>query len=222
VKRHLLQSKYYLQLFYIPVVYIVIFSKKRWEIMLKSTAIAVILTALILLAACGGDSQPKEESNTGVNTPENAGSESPSPANDDNGMREPDVTETNQADLASFELGQFINMKSYLDKLTEDNALVLTALENNLDSLVEHNDTLYRSGFVTEKTAHAMRYYYSEQFQYRFTDIESIEPNLNHGNLHITVIGQRLDTTTGTIEDVKMMYAFRQNDQDEWMIHTID
>jgi hypothetical protein len=190
--------------------------------MLKSTAIAVILTALILLTACGGDSQPIEESNTGVNTRENAGSESPSPANDDNGIQEPDSTETNQADVANFESGQFINMKSYLDQLTEDNALVLTALENNLDSLVEHNNTLYRSGFVNEKLADAMRYYYGEQFQYRFTDIESIEPNPRNENLHITVIGERLDTTTKTIEGVKMMYALGQNDKGEWIIHTID
>jgi hypothetical protein len=189
-----------------------------------SNAIAVILTALILLTACGEDAKPIEESNTGVNTPENLVTEREShgAANDDNGPQDQDVTETNQTEEANFESGQLINLESYHDQLTDGKELVLTALENNLVSLVEHNNTLYRSGFVSEKSADAMKYYYGEQYRYRFTDIESIEQNLSYGNVHITVIGQRLDTTTGTIEEVKMMYAFRQNDQGEWMIHTID
>jgi hypothetical protein len=192
--------------------------------MLKSTALAVILTALIVLTACGGDSLPIKVSNTGVNTSENlaAESESNSPANDDNGQQEQDITETNQPDVSNFKSGLYIDLKSYQDQLTEDDASVLTSLENNLVSLAEHNNTVYQSGFVTGRLAHAMSYYYGEQFQYRFTDIESIEPNPNNGHYHVTVIGQRLDTTTETIEDVKMMYALGQNDQQEWMIYTID
>ncbi|MGM0882852.1 MAG: hypothetical protein ACQEXQ_17680 [Bacillota bacterium] len=192
--------------------------------MLKSTAIAVILTVLILMTACGGDSEPKAESNTVVNNPENlvAGRESLSPSNDENGEQDQDVTEKNQTDEANFESGLFIDMKSYQDQLNEDNAMVFAALENNLVSLVEHNNTLYRSGFVNEELADAMKYYYGEQFRYRFTDIESIEQNLPYENVHVTVIGQRLDSTTGATEDMKMLYAFRQNDQREWMIHTID
>lgn len=192
--------------------------------MLKSAAITVILTALILLTACGGDAEPNVETNTGVNTPKNhvAEGETPRAANDDIGAQEQGVTETNQADVEDFESGQLINLESYKDQLTDDKELVLTALENNLFSLVEHDNTLYRSGFVTEKLADDMRYYYGEHFKYRFTDIESIEQNLSWGNVHITVMGQRLDTTTKTIQDVKMMYAFRKNDEGEWMIHTID
>ncbi|MDQ0061707.1 hypothetical protein [Paenibacillus harenae] len=192
--------------------------------MFKSTAITVLLTALILLTACGGDAEPKAETDTEVTTPEShvAEVETPGAENGDNGLKDQDVTETNQPDVDNFESAQLINLESYKDQFTDGKELVLTALENNLVSLVEHNDTLYRSGFVNEKLADDMKDYYGEQFKYRFIDIESIEQNLSWGNVHITVLGQRLDTTTKTISEVKMMYAFRENDEGEWMIHTID
>ncbi|MDQ0113331.1 hypothetical protein [Paenibacillus harenae] len=192
--------------------------------MIKCTAITVLLTALVLLTACRGEADPKAETNTEVTTPENhiAEVETPGAENGDNGLKDQDVTETNQPDADNFESAQLINLESYKDQFTDGKELVLTALENNLFSLVEHNDTLYRSGFVNEKLADDMKYYYGEQFKYRFIDIESIEQNLSWGNVHITVLGQRLDTTTKTISEVKMMYAFRENDEGEWMIHTID
>jgi hypothetical protein len=176
--------------------------------MLKSTAIAVTMTALILLTACGGEARTKEATISEIVPPDSLITERAS---------HPQAT-----DEIDFETGQFINLESYQDQLSAEDVFVLEVLENNLVSLVEHNNIVYRSGFVNEKLAEAMKYYYDDQLQYRFTDIESIETNLPRDNVHINVIGQRLDLTTETIEDVKMMYAFRQNDQGKWMIHTID
>jgi len=82
---------------------------------------------------------------------------------------------------------------------------------------------LFQAGFVNKKLADAMDPYYSTQFKYKFTGIESIDQHLsNEHQVNITVSGQRLDTVAGTIEDVKMLYAIRPNDQGEWVIYTID
>ncbi len=89
--------------------------------------------------------------------------------------------------------------------------------------MVEHDHSLFESGFVNEKLVEAMEPYYGEQYHYKFTGIESIDDNLpNEQQVNVTVIGQRLDTTSDTIEDVKMLYAIRKNDIGEWVIYTID
>ncbi|MNC65802.1 hypothetical protein D3C75_1161250 [compost metagenome] len=68
-----------------------------------------------------------------------------------------------------------------------------------------------------------MDFYYGEQFQYNFSSIESIEKHASIKNqLHITVLGERLDTTTDSVEQVRMMYAIRQSEQGDWDIYTID
>ncbi|WP_419871386.1 hypothetical protein [Candidatus Pristimantibacillus sp. PTI5] len=129
---------------------------------------------------------------------------------------------SNMKTSSNFKSGLTINLDSFHDQLSESNVPVLAALENNLASLVEHDNKRYRAGFVNKNLADSMEFYYSDQYQYCFTNIESIEQDLPYGNVHIRIIGQRLDVETGLIEDVKMLYAFRQNDQGEWMIHTID
>lgn len=116
--------------------------------------------------------------------------------------------------------GIFFNIDDYESQV--DDKSLLTALEANLSSLIEHDKALYMSGFVNGGLTANFEYYYSDHFQYQFHGIESIEQNLPYGNVHITVIGKRLDTAASTAVDVKMMYAFRQNDQGKWMIHTID
>ncbi|MNC64773.1 hypothetical protein D3C75_1150060 [compost metagenome] len=116
-----------------------------------------------------------------------------------------------------------INLKSYADQLTENDLPALEVLEKNLTALVEHDHTLYQSGFVNKKLAEAMEPYYNEQYQYKFTDIESIDSMLpNEHQVNITVIGQRLDMAAKTVENVKMLYAIRPNDQGEWVIYIID
>lgn len=68
-----------------------------------------------------------------------------------------------------------------------------------------------------------MEPYYDEHYQYKFTDIESIDFMLpNEHQVNITVIGQRLDMAAKTVENVKMLYAIRPNDQGEWVIYIID
>lgn len=164
--------------------------------MVKSFATMVMLTFLIFLTACGENAKPIEE---------------------------PQSIETQQPNVASFTAELSINLQSYQDQLTESDLPALEVLDSNLTALVEHDHTLFQSGFVNEKLADAMEPYYSEQYLYKFTAIESIDPNLpNEHQVNITVIGQRLDTATEIIENVKMLYAIRPNDQGEWVIYTID
>lgn len=107
--------------------------------------------------------------------------------------------------------------------LQESDRPALDILEENLIALVQHDYELYRSGFVDDQLADAMEFYYGEQFQYKFSSIESIEKHQSIKNqLHITVLGERLDTTTDSVEQVRMMYAIRQSEQGDWDIYTID
>lgn len=182
--------------------------------MLKSIAMMVVLISLIFLTACGGDAKPNEGPNNGTNTPINGSTIKAENSNN---------TETKQSNEASFKAELSINLKSYQDQLTESDLPALEVLQKNLTALVEHDHTLFQSGFVNQKLADAMDSYYGKQFEYKFIDIDSIDSDLpNEHQLNITVIGQRLDTTAGTIEDVKMLYAIRPNDQGEWVIYTID
>ena len=90
----------------------------------------------------------------------------------------------------------------------------VTKSSSNMTALVEHDHKMYRSGFVNGRLADAMEFYYGEHFQYKFSSIESIEESTSIRNqVHITVLGERLDTTTGSVEKIKWMYAIRQNAQ---------
>lgn len=171
--------------------------------MLKPIAMIVIVTSFIMLTACEQNTKPVENSNIGINTPQS--------------------TETKQPNEVSFTAELLINLQSYQDQFTESDLPALQVLEENLTALIEHDHKLFQSRFVNERLADALEPYYGEQFQYKFTDIESIDQDLpNEHQVNITVIGQRLDTTSDTIEDVKMLYAIRPNEQGEWLIYTID
>ncbi|MCG7379425.1 hypothetical protein MH215_20705 [Paenibacillus sp. ACRSA] len=116
-----------------------------------------------------------------------------------------------------------IDLKLAKNTLQESDRPALDILEENLIALVQHDHELYRSGFVNDQLADAMDFYYGEQFQYKFSSIESIEKNASIKNqLHITVLGERLDTTTDSVEQVRMMYAIRQSKEGDWDIYTID
>ncbi|WP_179088947.1 hypothetical protein [Paenibacillus odorifer] len=174
----------------------------------------LMLMSLIFLAACAGDVKPNQEPSTGANTP------TQSPAIN---TQKPQITEPKQPNETSFKAELLINLKSYADQLTENDLPALEVLEKNLTALVEHDHTIYQSGFVNKKLAEAMEPYYDEQYQYKFTDIESIDSMLpNEHQVNITVIGQRLDIAEETVENVKMLYAIRPNDQGKWVIYIID
>ncbi|WP_128100149.1 hypothetical protein [Paenibacillus sp. DCT19] len=116
-----------------------------------------------------------------------------------------------------------IDLKLAKNTLKESDRPALDILEENLIALVQHDHELYRSGFVDDQLADALNFYYGEQFQYKFSSIESIEKHQSIKNqLHITVLGERLDTTTDSVEQVRMMYAIRQSEQGDWDIYTID
>lgn len=115
------------------------------------------------------------------------------------------------------------DIDSYEKQLEENEREALNVVKNNLTALVTHDQKLYQADFVNEKLADAMKYYYGEQFQYKFTGIDSIERNTKyHIQLLITLVGERLDQATNTLEDVKMMYAISKNKQGDWKIDTID
>ncbi|MCM3174569.1 hypothetical protein [Paenibacillus sp. MER 99-2] len=116
-----------------------------------------------------------------------------------------------------------IDLKLAKNTLQESDRPALDILEENLIALVQHDHKLYRSGFVDDQLADALDFYYGEQFQYKFSSIESIKKQTSIKNqLHITVLGERLDTTTDSVEQVRMMYAIRQSKQGDWDIYTID
>ncbi|KGP77612.1 MULTISPECIES: hypothetical protein [Paenibacillus] len=177
--------------------------------MIKSFALTVLLTSFILLTACGDTTSPNDEPNNTTNTSQNSSPEtSPSPEADPS---------------TKFKPGIDIDFKEAESSLTEEESPLLDVLKLNLKGLVEHDHNLYRSGFVTEKLADSMDGYYSEEFQYNFSTIESIENNESIKNqVHVTVLGERLDSSTDTIEEVKMMYAVRMNNEGMWSIYTID
>lgn len=178
--------------------------------MKKFLAKIMILVVCIFLTACGGNEAKKSEPNTVTTTPIDN-----SKSSEENSVdKEPRPSD-------SFEAGLLIDLALYKDQLPESDLPSLEVLENNLTALVEHDHALYQSAFENETLKDAMKYYYSEQFQYKFTDIESIELPKQH-QVHITVIGQRLDTTNDIVEDVKMMYVLKPNNQGNWIIHMID
>lgn len=203
------------------------------SLMLKSKLFFVLLVIVILVTACGDQGKIELKANNTASMEEAVSlSQYDSQSSQDGGIStsqpleqletKEETIEYSDLTISNFEAKLLIVLKSYEDQLTEEKQPILTALENNLIALVEHDSTEFRSGFVTEELADHMMVYYGEELHYRFTDIESIEPNMSYGNVHITILGQRLNTTSYTIEDVKMMYAFRQNDQGHWMIYTID
>lgn len=165
--------------------------------MRKAIAMMTLLTCLIYLAACGADTLPQDEQITATNTP------SPITTTD---ATKPQDTENNPLDT-SFKAELLIDLKSFEDQFTENELPALEILENNLTALVQHDHKLYRSGFVNEELADAMQFYYDEQLLYKFTDIEFIEKNVNkRDEIHFIVLGERQDTTTGTVEEIRMFY----------------
>lgn len=173
--------------------------------MRKPVAIFLLSATILCMSACGDEpvSQPESAiAETNVTS-------SPAP-----------VTVLEEA--IGLESGQLIDLASYEDELPAGEESVLHTLEANLMALVEYNEADYYADFASEILKEAMKYYYGEQFYYRFTAIESIESNHMNGNWHITVLGQRWDTTNQIVEDVKMMYSIGRDKQGEWKIYTID
>lgn len=177
----------------------------------KAIVITFLSIFLILLTACSNDSLPKDEPSISESEP--------------NTEAALDITKTQDAVMKSssnmdFEAGLTIDLESAKDLLKENER---PALEKNLTALVEHDHKMYRLGFVNGRLADVMEFYYGEHFQYKFSSIESIGESTSIRNqVHITVLGERLDTTTGSVEKIKWMYAIRQNAQRDWDIYTID
>ncbi|MEN1986387.1 hypothetical protein [Paenibacillus hubeiensis] len=179
--------------------------------MLKSFALTMLLTSFIVLTACGDTTSPTDKSTNTTNTTQNS---------------VPDTSKHSENETESsthFKPGINIDFKEAESSLTEEESPLLDVLKLNLKGLVEHDHHLYRSGFVTEKLADAMEGYYNEDFQYKFSTIESIEKFVStYKQVHVFVLGERLDSSTDTIEAVKMMYAIRKNNEGVWSIYTID
>jgi len=181
--------------------------------MRKAIAMMTLLTFLIYLAACGVVTPPKDKQMTATNTP------GPITTTD---ATNPQNTEDKPLDT-SFKAELLIELESFEDQFTENELPALDILENNIIALVQHDHKLYQSGFVNEKLADSMKYYYDEQLLYKFTDIEYIEKNVNkRDEIHIIVLGERQDVTTGTVEEIRMFYSIVKKDQGDWSIDMID
>lgn len=183
--------------------------------MLKTIAKITVTASVILLAACAGEVKPNQDfSNIGTISP------SPSPAIQAEQMPGKDII---KPDATDFQAGVLIDWSAAEDQLTENHRPALVALNQALVALVEHDYESFRVGFVTEELADALDFYYDDQAEFSFTNLEDIYVHDRIDNqLNLTVAGQRLDAETKTIEDLKYLYAIRLNDQGEWKIHTID
>lgn len=180
----------------------------------KVIVITLLSIFLIFLTACSNDSLPKDEPSISESEP------NPDAASD---ITKTQDAVTKSSSAIDFEAGLTIDLESAKDLLKENERPALSVLEENLTALVQHDHKMYRSGFVDDRLADAMEFYYGKQFQYKFSSIESIEESKSIRNqVHITVLGERLDTTTGSVEEVKLMYAIRQNAYHGWDIYTID
>ncbi len=182
--------------------------------MIRNTFLGIALVgSVILLASCSRT----------INALPEAPEASNNTTSTEVTFQQPDVPDSEQKDVGDFKAEQAIDLKILEDRLSEKERPALLVLERNLDALVAHDYEAYRSGFVTQKLADALGFYYDDQFEYRFTDIESLQKNEPIPNqIHITVNGKRLDASTGTIENVKLMYAIRSDGQNDWKIYTID
>lgn len=183
--------------------------------MLKSFATAILLTAMIFLAACGEREAPKDELNPADNTSTHNTDTDASNENDSEKQRQPKESD--------FKVELAFDVKSVEDQLTEDERPLLDVLEKNLTGLVKHDQDAFKAGFADEELADTLSFYYGENLLYKFTGIEEVTHHTTQKNqIHIFVTGERLDTTTGNVEDVKLMYAIRKNDQGLWAIYIID
>nr|WP_154894115.1 hypothetical protein [Paenibacillus xylanexedens] len=127
--------------------------------------VITFLSILIFLTACSNDSLPKDEPSISEIEP--------------NHDAATDITITQDAVTKSssnidFEAGLTIDLESAKDLLKKNERPALSVLEKNLTALVQHDHKMYRSGFVDDRLADAMEFYYGEHFQYKFSSIESI------------------------------------------------
>lgn len=180
----------------------------------KTLATTVFVISLIFLTACGGETRLEHEIGTTTSTPSRPAAAVTTQAKDP----EPDPPKE-----TDFKAGLAFDPISFEDRLPEDERPALVVLEKHLTALVKHDYKAFKAGFVDEKLADTLGFYYGDPLQYRFTGIEELESFASPTNqVHIYVLGERLDTETDTVERVKLMYAIRQSDTGEWSISTID
>ncbi|OWA35405.1 hypothetical protein B9G55_12220 [Saccharibacillus sp. O16] len=122
-----------------------------------------------------------------------------------------------------FKPANTIDFQSLESKSNPQEQQAFEVLKNNLNALVKHDRNLFESGMATEKLAEDMKDYLDHKWLYKFTKIESVEKNQDIKNqFQITVIGERLDTSIKNLENLRLMYAIRYDDQGHWKIYTID
>ncbi|GEM_PF-1195121 len=219
--------------------------------MIKAFAISLLLSSFIVLSACGVDAkppiqaEPTASNHNAANDPAGAAtsaanntstpadnstltpSNSNSTSDGGNASSHPAQSEEPKAssttDPLSFKAKLDVDFTSIESELTENEIPALEVLKNNLNALVNHDHAAFKAGFVTEKLAEDLDFYYGDHFQYSFTELELFERHTYIENqVHFTIVGEKLNTDTNTIEAEKLMYAIRQDDQGNWTIYTID
>ncbi len=174
--------------------------------MKKSYTLIVMITVLLLMGACGNDAP-----------------EAGKIQNSEEPVYKQNTEADGQQQPTAFQAGLDFDPKSYADQVAENEQTVLEVLEKHLTALVEHDYEAFKAGFGEEKMADILGFYYGDNLQYRFTGIDSIETfKGSYHQYQIYVLGEQLDSNTGDIKEVKLMYAIRQSKQGDWSIYTID
>lgn len=181
--------------------------------MVKAFALSLLLSSFIVLSACGVEAKPPIEAEPA--------------ASDHNAANDPAQSEEPKASPASdpvnFKAKLDVDFTSVESELTEKELPALKVLKTNLNALVNHDHDAFKAGFVTEKLAEDLDFYYGDNFQYSFTELELFERHTYIENqVHFTITGEKLNTDTNEIQAEKLMYAIRQNEQGVWAIYNLD
>ncbi|MHA7967287.1 hypothetical protein ACX93W_24505 [Paenibacillus sp. CAU 1782] len=196
--------------------------------MIKAFVTSILLASFIFLSACGLNATPPVKADAAARNPDTADGSFSQTTPTSNASTVPAQSEKSEADSVEPDHQSFVaelafDLNSIEDQLTENERPALEVLQNNLNALVNHDHAAFKSGFVSEELAEALDFYYGDHLQYRFTELEQFERHSYIENqVHFTIAGERLDTTTDTIEQERLMYAIRQDDQGKWTIYTID
>lgn len=175
---------------------------------MKSKALILLAAMVVVLTACG-----------------NQTADVPNPTIESN-QRTPDIQNTDQVtpdtpdDSAQpFKEGIFVDLTKYKEEVKEEE--ILEVIKSNLESLITDDQQQYRESFLTDKNADPNMFWFDSTDKYQFNEIESIEHYPDQGSIHVYVLGNS-QSSDGTINAIKMMYAFKKSDEGQWKIYTID
>lgn len=170
-------------------------------IKMKTHELLLFLSLFAILIACGNNVDTNSSSESLNSQVENQDQITPQPSPED------------------FEAGVFIDFEKYQEQVEVDH--VLDSLKSNLEAFINQNEEQFRSIFRDKQAADENIFLFNKAYQYRFNDIETIyKPNAK--TINITILGVKEEISSGKQEPIKMLYAFQQNESNEWKVVIID